>query len=109
MIRLIVLIIVLIAALLFAMENGDRTTLRMFFGAITWQDVPVYVVILASFGLGMVVTGIMIIPEWIRTRLELRRQRRQIAALEERLSNVAPSISSSAPEKPPRLFPDDVA
>jgi len=108
MIRFIVLIIVLILGLLFALENGDRTTLRMFFGAITWQDVPMYLVILTSFGLGITVTGIMLVPEWIRTRLELRRQRRQIAALEERLSNADPSLPPSVPQ-PPRLFPDDVA
>jgi uncharacterized membrane protein YciS (DUF1049 family) len=68
---------------------------------------PVYVVVLASFALGVLVAGLMVVPDWIRTHLELRRQRRQIAALEERLAT--PTASGPARVEPRDILPDDVA
>ncbi len=102
MIRLLLLLVVLAVALLFALENRDQTiVLRLLFGEIT-PPTPVYLVVLASFALGVLIAGLLVVPDWIRTRLQLRRQRRQIAALEERLN--APS-----PRPPGDAFPDSVA
>jgi uncharacterized membrane protein YciS (DUF1049 family) len=44
-----------------------------------------------------VVAVLLVAPEWIRARLQVRRQRRQIAALEERLEAspgpIAPDVA----------------
>lgn len=108
MIRLLLLMLVLGAGLLFAMENRDQTiVLRMLFSELT-PPMPVYVVVLASFALGVLVAGLMVVPDWIRTHLELRRQRRQIAALEERLTTPTPQTAGS-PQTPRNILPDDAA
>lgn len=108
MIRLLLLLVVLAVALLFALENRDQTiVLRLLFGEIT-PPMPVYLVVLASFALGVLIAGLLVVPDWIRTRLQLRRQRRQIAALEERLN--APPAPVPPSVQPPRdVFPDSVA
>jgi len=107
MIRLLLLLLVLAVALLFALENRDQMiVLRLLFGEIM-PPTPVYLVVLTSFAIGVLVAGLLVVPDWIRTRLQLRRQRRQIAALEERLN--APPTPAPPSVQPPRdVFPDSV-
>ncbi|MEO5656026.1 MAG: LapA family protein [Nitrospiria bacterium] len=108
MIRLIILLVVLAAALLFAMQNQDQAiALRLLFGRIT-PPLPVYLIVLGSFALGVLVAGMLVVPDWVRTRLQLRRQRREILVLEERLSAVAVRTPAPSPSDAPRpLFPDE--
>jgi uncharacterized membrane protein YciS (DUF1049 family) len=60
--------------------------------------ISVPLLVLASFASGLVVAVLLVAPEWIRARLQVRRQRRQIAALEERLeASPGPIAPDAAP------------
>jgi uncharacterized membrane protein YciS (DUF1049 family) len=97
MIRLLLLLLVSAAAFVFALDNrGQMIALRMPLGEST-PPISVPLLVLGSFASGLVVAVLLVAPEWIRARLQVRRQRRQIAALEERLEAapgpIAPDVA----------------
>ena len=100
MIRLLLLLLVSAAAFVFALDNRDQMiALRMPLGEST-PPISVPLLVLASFASGLVVAVLLVAPEWIRARLQVRRQRRQIAALEERLQASPGPIAPDAVPPP---------
>jgi len=100
MIRLLLLLLVSAAAFVFALDNRDQMiALRMPLGEST-PPISVPLLVLASFASGLVVAVLLVAPEWIRARLQVRRQRRQIAALEERLEASPGPIAPDAVPPP---------
>jgi uncharacterized membrane protein YciS (DUF1049 family) len=96
MIRLILLILILLAALGFGVKNAEQAvTLKYYFGLST-QPIPVYQVVLWTFVVSVSLVGILLFPEWIKMRLQLRRQRKTLERLEEELTLLKPSPPSEA-------------
>ncbi len=107
MIRLLLLLLVSAAAFVFALDNRDQMiALRMPLGQSA-PPVSVPLLVLASFASGLVVAVLLVAPEWIRARLQVRRQRRQIAALEERLETSPGPIAPDAAPPPAELQAGD--
>ena len=80
MIRLILVGTLLLLALSFFLQNQEQeVTLRYFFG-LRSTSILIYKPILASFAVGLLVSGILLFPAWVRGRIELRRK---IKALQE--------------------------
>jgi len=74
MIRIILVGILLLLSLAFFLQNQEQqVTLRYFFGLMD-ASTPVYQPIMAGFGVGLLVAGILLFPPWIRGRIELRRK-----------------------------------
>ena len=74
MIRVILVGILLLLSLAFFLQNQEQqVTLRYFFGLMD-ASTPVYQPIMAGFGVGLLVAGILLFPPWIRSRIELRRK-----------------------------------
>jgi len=97
MIRLLLLLLVSAAAFVFALDNRDQMiALRMPLGEST-PPISVPLLVLASFASGLVVAVLLVAPEWIRARLQVRRQRRQIAALEGQLEMTGPITPNAVP------------
>ena len=97
MIRLLLLLLVSAAAFVFALDNRDQMiALRMPLGEST-PPISVPLLVLASFASGLVVAVLLVAPEWIRARLQVRRQRRQIATLEEQLEMTGPITPNAVP------------
>jgi uncharacterized membrane protein YciS (DUF1049 family) len=103
MIRLLLLLLVSAAAFVFALDNRDQMiALQMPLGKST-PPISVPLLVLASFASGLVVAVLLVAPEWIRARLQVRRQRRQIAALEDRLEALPGPIAPDAAPPPGEL------
>ena len=98
MIRLLLLLLVIILYLAFVIYNlEDRVVLHYVLGLST-RPLPVYLLTLGSLILGMILAVVFTLPGWIRMRMEMRRQRRTIAQMEQelnRLASMAPSRPSS--------------
>jgi len=98
-------VIVGMAVLVFAFENTEPVTLRYLF---TWQTqpIPLFLVIMAAVGVGVVVAGLFGLAAYLRGHRIIREQRRTIAALQAELHTLrtlpvdAPAGGSAGPAQP---------
>lgn len=97
--RLLVFVIVL----LFALKNTEPVQVN-FFAEHIIQDVPLIVVMLGAFILGLVLGLLLMIGAIMRRRRENNRLRREIDRLQERLE-----LSGQAGVTAPAVAPETVA
>ena len=80
MIRLIFSLIVLIGVLVLAMANKEPVQLNYLFG--TTSPLPLYLILVGTFiAGGLVFTGILL-PAWIKDKMEIRKLRRTLQNIE---------------------------
>lgn len=92
MIRLILVGILLLLSLAFFLQNQEQeVTLRYFFGLLE-ASTPIYKPILTAFAIGLLVSGILLFPPWVRGRIELRRKTKALQELEVDLERARQSL-----------------
>lgn len=92
MIRLILVGILLLLSLAFFLQNQEQeVTLRYFFGLLE-SSTPIYKPILAGFAVGLLVSGILLFPPWVRGRIELRRKTKALQDAEVDLERLRHSL-----------------
>ena len=102
MIRLILVGTLLLLCLAFFLQNQEQeVTLRYFFGLFE-ASTPIYKPILAGFAIGLLVSGILLFPPWVRGRIELRRKTKALQEADVDLERLRQSLEkvtgrSSAP------------
>jgi len=114
MIRLILVGILLLLSLAFFLQNQEQeVTLRYLFGLLE-ASTPIYKPILTAFAMGLLVSGILLFPPWIRSRLELRRKIKALQEAEVDLERLRQSLeklsgraSSSLPIAPSQDLADE--
>jgi uncharacterized integral membrane protein len=89
MIRLILLMIVIILYFTFVLYNMEEKIALKYILGLSTQPLPVYFLILGSVIIGMLLAGILVLPGWIRMRVEMRRQRRTLDQMEQELNRLA--------------------
>ena len=90
MIRLLIFTLVLVGAFTFMIENTEQTVQIRYLLGYTSAPIPVYQLVAGAFIVGMLLSGLLIFPEWIRMRLELRRQRKALQRIEEEMDRYRP-------------------
>ena len=90
MIRILILILVLAGTFTFMIENTEQTVQIRYLLGYSTPPLPVYQLVAGAFIGGMLLTGLLIFPEWIRMRLELRRQRKALQRIEEQMDRLRP-------------------
>ncbi len=105
MIRLIIVGILLLLSLTFFLQNQEQeVTLRYFFGLREAQT-ELWRPVLSAFAVGLLVSTILLLPPWIRLRLDLRRKTKALQEAEgdlERLRTLAkPADHPEMPGRPP--------
>ena len=97
MIRTLLFILILTLGFTFMLKNTEpQVTLQYFFGMET-SPIPVYHLVTGAFITGMLLAGVLVFPEWLRLRLEVRRQRKAIQRIEEEMERIRPSAPVMAP------------
>lgn len=92
MIRLILVGILLLLSLAFFLQNQEQeVTLRYFFGLME-ASTPIYKPILTAFAMGLLVSGILLFPPWVRSRIELRRKTKALQEAEVDLERLRESL-----------------
>jgi lipopolysaccharide assembly protein A len=95
-IRLVLVGTLLLLSLSFFLQNQEQeVTLRYFFG-LRSASTPIYTPILAAFGIGLFVSGILLFPAWIRGRIELRRKTKALQEAEIDLERLRQSLDKAA-------------
>lgn len=96
MIRLIFVGTLLLLALSFFLQNQEQeVTLRYFFG-LRSASILIYKPILAAFGVGLMVSGILLFPAWVRGRIELRRKTKALQEAEVDLERLRQALDKAA-------------
>lgn len=96
MIRLILVGILLLLSLAFFLQNQEQeVTLRYFFGLLE-ASTPIYKPILTAFAIGLLVSGILLFPPWVRSRIELRRKTKALQEAEVDLERLRQSLEKIA-------------
>ncbi len=96
MIRLILVGTLLLLALSFFLQNQEQeVTLRYFFG-LRSASILIYKPILAAFGVGLLVSGVLLFPAWVRGRIELRRKTKALQEAEVDLERLRQALDKAA-------------
>lgn len=101
MIRILIFSLILVAAFTFMIKNTEQMVQIQYLMGYSTPLIPVYQLVAGAFISGMLLTGFLIFPEWIRMRLELRRQRKSLQRIEDemdRLRPPGPTMSSKTRE-----------
>lgn len=95
MIRLTLVGVLLLLSLAFFLQNQEQeVTLRYFFGLLE-ASTPIYKPILAGFAVGLLVSGILLFPPWVRSRIELRRKTKALQEAEVDLERLRLSLDTA--------------
>lgn len=90
MIRVLIFILVLLLGFTVVVKNTDQTVVLQYFFSLATPPLPVYQLVAGAFIMGMLLTGLMIFPEWVRMRLEIRRQRKSLQRIEDEMARLRP-------------------
>ena len=107
MIRMFLLIAVLILSFTFIIKNIDQMVVVDYFLGITIPPIPLYQLVGGALIFGMLLAGFLILPEWIRLRLDLRRQKKTLQRLEEELAHLRPPDADSETRRPDEPTEDE--
>ncbi len=107
MIRLLLLGAVVLFALTFlALNHNQEVTLQYFFGFQN-SSTMVAVPLLVAFVMGLTVATILLVPAWMRGRLELRRKGKEIQELRTDLERIRRSVEQGASNTVGHRLPTD--
>ena len=96
MIRLILVGTLLLLTLSFFLQNQEQeVTVRYLFG-LRSASILIYKPILAAFGVGLLVSGILLFPAWVRGRIELRRKTKALQEAEVDLERLRQALDKAA-------------
>jgi uncharacterized membrane protein YciS (DUF1049 family) len=95
MIRLILVGTLLLLSLAFFLQNQEQeVTLRYFFG-LRSASTHIYKPILTAFAIGLLVSGILLFPAWVRGRIELRRKMKALQEAQVDLERLRQSLDQA--------------
>jgi uncharacterized membrane protein YciS (DUF1049 family) len=87
MIRLVMVILIFLAALSFGIKNANQYVKVEYYFGLSTDPFPVYQLILWTFVVSVLVLTLLLLPEWIRLRLTVRRQRKELVRLQNELND----------------------
>lgn len=90
MIRAFLFTVVLIIGLAFAALNTQQTVVLRFLLGYSTPPLPVYQLAAGGFLIGMGLTVLLVFPEWVKLRWELKRQRKAFLKIEKQMNKIRP-------------------
>jgi putative membrane protein len=97
MIRVLVFILILLLGFTVVVKNTEPTVVLQYFFSLATPPIPVYQLVAGAFIIGMLLTGLLVFPEWIRMRLEIRRQRKSLQRIEDEMARLRPPNPAMSP------------
>lgn len=80
MIRLIFSLIILVIVFILAMVNKEPVQINYLLG--TTSQIPLYMILVGAFIAGGIVFSLLLVPAWIKNKMEIRKLRRSIKDIE---------------------------
>ena len=88
MIRVILVLLILLGAIGFGFQNHAETVIVHYLPGLATEGVPVYILALGSFIVGMAAGIVMTLPSWMKDKLALRKHRKFLSRAEDELSRI---------------------
>jgi uncharacterized integral membrane protein len=101
MIRLLLVFLIIVFYLILVIYNTEEQVILKYALGYSTQPLPIYLVILVSFLVGMFLAAMLTLPGWIHTRIDLRKQRRTIEQMDRELNRLATISSREAKSEKP--------
>ena len=99
MIRALIFMLILLLGFTVVVKNTDQTVALQYFFSLSAPPIPVYQLVAGAFIFGMLLTGLMVFPEWIRMRLEIRRLRKSLQRIEDEMARLRPPSPAMSPKQ----------
>lgn len=80
MIRLIFSLIILLIVFILAMVNKEPVQINYLLGSTS--QLPLYMILVGAFIAGGIVFSLLLLPAWIKNKMEIRKLRRSIKDIE---------------------------
>ena len=80
MVRIVFSLIIITAVLILAIANKDQVQINYLFGITSPQ--PLYIILVGTFVAGGLAFTIILLPAWIRDKMEIRKLRRSLQKTE---------------------------
>ena len=80
MIRIVFSLIIIIAVLILTIANKDQVQINYLFGITSPQ--PLYIILVGTFVTGGLAFTIILLPAWIKDKMEIRKLRRSLQKTE---------------------------
>ncbi len=82
MIRFALVLFFILVVFVFTIKNLDKTIrIQSFFGYES-PPLPVYLLVIGAFFFGMLMAVVLLLPEWVKNRMQLRRHEKTLQRLE---------------------------
>ena len=95
MIRLIFVGLLTVLCLAFFFKNQDQDVTLWYFFGIEKISTPISFPMLGAFAAGFLAVSLLLVPTWIRSRLELRRQTKALKEAEADLERLRRSLEDA--------------
>lgn len=92
MIRLIIVGLLVVLCLAFFFKNQDQEVTLWYFFGIEKISSPISIPMLGAFATGMLALSVLLVPTWVRNRLELRRKIKALRETEADLERLRRSL-----------------
>ncbi len=112
MLRFVLFLLLCLVLAIFSYLNHDQTVRLIWIGKGHLRPIPVYVLVVGAFLTGALFATLLMGTGWARSRMQRRRQQRQIEQLSRELDQLrADTFKKSAPRQAPvgrgLAHPDD--
>jgi uncharacterized integral membrane protein len=102
MLRLALFLLLFFVLSIFSYLNHDQTVRLTWFGEARLRPIPVYVLVVGAFLTGALFAALLMGIGWARSRMQRRRQQRQIEQLSQELDQLrADAFKKSPPQHTP--------
>ncbi|MFI5303774.1 MAG: LapA family protein [Nitrospiria bacterium] len=95
MIRSIIFLITLFFLFFLLFQNKDLVISIQYFPGGSTNPIPLYLIILGIFLFGFIFSLVMVIPGWIRLKLETRKLKKEVQSLAEEVGHLRTAASST--------------
>ncbi|MHB8481235.1 MAG: lipopolysaccharide assembly protein LapA domain-containing protein [Nitrospiria bacterium] len=96
MIRTIFFMLIMFALFFILVNNKDQVVQIQYTLGKTSQPVPLYLLFIGTFLSGLGTAVILIFPGWLKSKLECRRQKKEIESLEGEVGQLRNQVSASS-------------
>ncbi len=106
MIRGFLITVTLLVGLVITLMNTGQTVVIKFLLGFSTQEVPVYQLVVGGFLTGTLLSAILIIPEWVKLKWRLKKQKKAFLKIEKQLNRIRPGEDETAAETRAARIPD---
>lgn len=106
MIRGFLITVTLLSGLVVVVMNTGQTVVLSFLLGFSTRELPVYQLVIGGFLTGIILSALLIIPEWVKLKWKLKKQKKAFRKIEKQLNRVRPAENEPLADTHTTSLPD---